>query len=63
MWLIISQVIGIINHVIQMGSMTVEIFTVFLNNGPQRLNDKEMHHLYKGPLASLTADNATDDIT
>ena len=59
----ISPVIGVIHHVIQMGGMTSELFTEFLNNTAQQLNDEETHYLiYDGAPAHRGATVPTDDI-
>ena len=61
--LAISPVIGVIHHAIQMGGMTRELFTEFLNNTAQQLNDKETHYLiYEGAPAHRAAADRTDDI-
>ena len=61
--LAISPVIDVIHHVIQMGGMTRELFTEFLNNTAQQLNDEETHYLiYDGAPAHRGAADPTDDI-
>ena len=61
----ISPVIGVIHHVIQVGGITLELFTEFLNNTAQQLNGEEMHYLiYDGAPAHSHrgAADPTDDI-
>ena len=52
-----------IHHVIQVGGITLELFTEFLNNTVQQLNDEETHYLiYDGAPAHREAADPTDDI-
>jgi hypothetical protein len=59
----ISPVLGVIHHVIQMGGMTRELFTEFLNNTALYLNGEETHYLiYDGAPAHRGAADPTDDV-